>query len=113
MMKTISNSVFPAYDGKHPMILDEAAMAKSFRNAIAHRERFLGALLSDGHIVFVDVNRKALGDVFQLENGAMYLEGVGVIRRATGNDRESIIHELTGTVAVPERGFFREAAHSL
>lgn len=112
-MKTISNSIFPAYDVKNPRVLDEVAMALAFRNAIAHGETYLGVLLADGRILFVDVNRQTLRDVFQYENGAMYADGTGAVRCVSGNDRESITHELTGTVALSERGSFRQVAHSL
>lgn len=113
MMRKVSNSVFPAYDRNDPMILDEVAMAKAFRDAIAHGERFLGVLLSDGRIVFVDVNRKTLGDVFEMKQGSMYAEGVGAIRCAHGNDQESITRALSGRVIIPERCSFRQVAHSL
>lgn len=112
-MKTISNSIFPAYDTKNPMVLDEVAMALVFRNAIAHGETYVGALLADGHIVFADVNRQTLRDVFQLKNGSMYAGEAGVIRCAAGNDQESIIRELTGKAVVPEGDSFRQVAHSL
>ena len=113
MMKTISNSEFPAYDKDDLVLLDEVAMADAFRDAIEYGKTYVGALLTDGRVIFVDVNHQALQDVFQLKNGFMYAGGAGALLCTCGNDRKEIIHTLSGKTAAEKRTAFCKAVHSL